>query len=156
MTRNRVIGRDGRLPWNLPDEMAYFRRTTLGKPIVMGRKTFDSHAGKPFPRRTNIVLSRQEQVHHHVRWVNGLDEGIAAARETHANECFVIGGEAIYKVALPIADRLYETVIDADLPGDTYFPTYDETAWTVLSEVRHKSDKRHVYPFRIRLLVRKA
>ena len=155
MTRNRVIGRDGALPWRLPDEMAHFRSTTLGHPIVMGRKTFDSMNRNPLPKRQNIVMSRSELNVDGVQHAYDLEKALAYASESDSEECFVIGGSAIYELALTVADRLYETIIDAEISGDVYFPAYDESEWTEVERTHHPSDERHQHSFDIIVRERK-
>lgn len=154
MTRNRVIGRDGGLPWRLPDEMAHFRMTTRGRPVLMGRKTFDELKRTPLPKRYNIVLSSQPIPEANAEHAASLDAGLAMARATGAEECFVIGGAVVYAAALPLADRLYRTVIDTELEGDTYFPAFDESNWREVRHERHEADQRHAYPFDIAVLDR--
>ena len=155
MTRNRVIGRDGALPWRLPDEMAHFRETTLGHPIIMGRRTFDSMNRNPLPKRLNIVMSRSELRVDGVRHAYDIDSALVYASEGDTEECFVIGGSAIYEAALPVADRLYETVIDAEISGDVYFPTYDKSEWVEVERRHHPSDERHEHAFDIIVRERK-
>ncbi len=155
MTRNRVIGRDGTLPWRLPDEMAHFRKTTLGHPIIMGRKTFDSMNRKPLPKRQNIVMSRSELTDDGIQHAPDLDAALTLARESGAEECFVIGGSAIYAEALPGADRLYETMVDADIPGDVYFPNYEVDDWEEVQRAHHRIDPNHEYAFDIIVRERK-
>ena len=155
MTRNRVIGRDGALPWSLPDEMAHFRSTTLGHPIIMGRKTLDSMQRKPLPKRQNIVMSRSELKVEGVQHASDIESALEFARESGTKECFVIGGSAIYEAALPVADRLYETIIDANLPGDVYFPEYDATDWVEVSRTNHAADEHHEHAFAIFVRERK-
>ena len=157
MTRNRVIGRNGTLPWQLPDEMRHFRETTLGHPIVMGRKTFES-VGKPLPRRTNIVVSSStiavDGVHHASSVSAALELARAHCAREGIDECFVTGGARLYAETLPLADRLYWTTIDAELEGDTFFPEFDESKWTVVDERHHGVDERHAYSYTIRVLDR--
>ena len=128
MTRNRVIGKDGDLPWRLPDDQRFFRRTTLGKPIIMGRKTFEE-IGRPLPKRRNIVLSRRGLDAEGVEVATTLEAALALARSDAPGEAFIIGGAEIYSLALPMTDRLYMTLIDAELDGDTWFPDFDTTNW---------------------------
>lgn len=155
MTRNRVIGRDNALPWHLPDEMRHFMRTTLGKPVIMGRKQFDS-MGRPLPKRANIVMSRNADfAADGVTVVRDLDAAIAVAQALGTDEAMVIGGAEIYALALPRADRLYFTLIDADLEGDTYFPQFDEDAFTLTASEHHPADARHAHAFTIRVLDRR-
>ncbi|MFT2111509.1 type 3 dihydrofolate reductase [Marinomonas sp. 2405UD68-3] len=136
MSENRVIGINNALPWHLPNDLQYFKRITMGKPIVMGRKTFES-IGRPLPGRRNIIISRQEGLHYDgvdcIQTVEGavsLGESIAFV-EGH-EEIMVIGGAQIYQRALPIADRLYITHVHSDITGDAYFPEVD---WSLFNEV---------------------
>ena len=159
MTKNRMIGRANALPWRLPDEMRHFVRTTKGKPVIMGRKEFDS-VGKPLPGRTNIVLTRNSTWHAEgVHVVRSLDEALHLARRvasrTGVDEIMVIGGGEIYALALPVADRLYMTVLDVELDGDVFFPPFDKSEWTEVSREDHPADARHAYAYSIRVLDRK-
>jgi dihydrofolate reductase len=159
MTRNRVIGRDNALPWHLPDEMRHFMRTTVGKPVIMGRRQFDS-MGKPLPKRANIVLSRDPRFRPKgVLVVRDLDTAIATAEteaaKSGATEICVIGGAEIYALALPRADRLYFTLIDAEIDGDTVFPEFDEREWREVSRESHAPDARHAYGYTVRVLERR-
>ncbi|RUO45299.1 type 3 dihydrofolate reductase [Idiomarina aquatica] len=127
MANNRVIGKDNTMPWHIPSELKYFKKITLGKPIVMGRRTFES-LGRPLPGRKNIVLSTQakppESQAEQVVWVSGVKQAIAAAGAV--DELMVIGGGKIYNAFLPYADRLYVTEIELNVAGDTYFPDYQQ------------------------------
>ncbi len=152
MTRNRVIGNNGRLPWNLPDEMAHFTRTTLGHPVIMGRRTFQSR-GSPLPGRHNIVLSRRGYSACGAMVVPDLDEALSAAGE---GECFVIGGVSPCVEALPRAHRLITTFIDADIEGDAVFPELDFAAWRKIECVHHPTDERHAYAFDITTFLRRS
>ena len=130
MAQNRVIGRNNSLPWYLPEDLKYFKRITLGKPVIMGRKTYES-IGKPLPGRTNIVVSRNADFSAEgVKTVTSLDEAKqlceSIAEIDGINEAMVIGGAEIYALALPMADRLYLTEVHAEVEGDTTFPTLTE------------------------------
>jgi dihydrofolate reductase len=154
MARNRVIGRDNQLPWRLPADLAYFKRVTLGHPIIMGRRTYES-IGRPLPGRLNIVVSRNPQFSAPgCTVVPSLAEAWRAAGD--AAEVCVIGGTSIFAEALPAADRIHLTEVDADVPGDTWFPEFDRGEWTEREVERHAPDERHAYPFRIVVLERKA
>ena len=153
MTRNRVIGKDGDLPWRLPDDQRFFRRTTLGKPIIMGRKTFDE-IGRPLPERRNIVLSRRGLDAEGVEVVTDLESALALARSDAPEEAFVIGGAQIYSLALPLLDRLYMTLIDTELEGDTWFPEFHLAAWRELKRTEHPADERHAWRFTILVMER--
>jgi dihydrofolate reductase len=130
--RNGVIGRAGQLPWDLPEDRAHFRRTTLGHAIIMGRRTWDER-GEPLDGRRNIVVSRSGAVSGAGREIyRTLEEAIAAARTTDP-EPMVIGGEQIFRLALPLATRLVLTEVDFDAEGDTHFPPFDRQAWTAVT-----------------------
>ena len=153
MARNRVIGRDNALPWRLPADLAYFKRVTMGHPVVMGRRTYES-IGKPLPGRQNIVVSRNRDFHAPGCTVVGsLDEAWKAAGD--APEVSVIGGTSIFAETLPIADRIHLTEVQAEVPGDTYFPEFDRSQWSEREVERHGRDERHAHPFRIVVLDRK-
>lgn len=155
MTRNRVIGRDNALPWRLPDEMRHFMRTTLGHTVIMGRKQFEAMGSKPLPKRTNVVITRNlSYVANGAIVVRTLDEAIEHARRNGDEEAMVIGGGEIYALALPRADRLYFTLIDTEMTGDTFFPPYDETHWREVSREDHAADARHQFAYSIRVLDR--
>lgn len=141
--QNGVIGRDNGLPWHLPEDLRYFKRRTLGKPIVMGRKTFES-IGRPLPGRKNIVISRNRAfAAPGVEVVASLEEAIAlAASIAHADgalECVVIGGAEIYREALPRADRLYFTEVHAAVDGDAMLPPIHWPDWQEVSREHHKA-----------------
>lgn len=153
MARNRVIGKGGQLAWDLPDEMAHFRDTTAGKPVIMGRRTFQS-LNRPMPGRMNIVLSRRGFSADGVLAVANLDAALAAAARHPADECFVIGGVAPYREALPRADRLVATFIDAELDGDTFFPPCDFAGWRLTEQSHHPVDGRHPYAYDIKVYER--
>lgn len=152
-----MIARDGELPWHLPDELSYFRRTTLHKPVIMGRKTFDSIGRRPLPKRKNIVLTRQKEFQtddESVVVTNNLEDALKQAQHTGSGECFVAGGAEIYSLALNQADRLYQTVIEANIDGDTFFPEFDESSWKVICSEIHAVDDRHDYAFEMSVLER--
>ncbi|MDZ7803874.1 type 3 dihydrofolate reductase [Thiohalophilus sp.] len=145
LTPQRVIGIENRLPWRLPADMRWFRQHTLGKPIVMGRKTFESFGGKPLPKRTNIVISRD--VNYRAEGavvVHSIDEAIEAAGEV--DEIMIIGGASFYEQILPRADRLYLTYVDADIEGDAWFPEFDPNEWQETERHHHPADDKNPYP----------
>lgn len=154
VARNGVIGRDNRLPWHLPAELAHFKRVTMGHPVVMGRRTFES-IGKALPGRMNIVVSRNRDFKAEgCTVVPSLDAAWVEAGD--ASEVCVIGGTSLFREALPVADRIHLTQVEADVPGDTYFPAFDRGEWVEKEVARHGADERHAYPFRILLLERRA
>jgi dihydrofolate reductase len=135
VARNGVIGRDGQLPWDLPEDRARFRALTLGHAVIMGRRTWDE-TGQPLDGRRNIVISRSGRVSGQGREVVGtLEEALRLARERDA-EPMVIGGAEIYRMALPLATRLLLTEIDFDAQGDTHFPSFDEREWSEVQRLR--------------------
>jgi dihydrofolate reductase len=149
MTRQRVIGKDQKMPWHLPADLAFFKKTTLGHPIFMGRKTYES-IGKPLPKRLNIVITRNQNLQiAGCEVVTTLEQGISIAREKSAQskEIFITGGSYLYKSFLPQADRLYLTLINADLKGDTYFPDYTQYQWHQVERIDHPADKENIYPY---------
>jgi len=135
--RNRAIGRGNQLPWHIPADLAHFRRLTTGKPVIMGRRTFES-IGRPLPKRLNIVLSQDRSFRAEgVIRAESLDEGLSvAARAAPGTEAMVIGGAQIYALALPRATRLYLTEVDLAPEADAFFPAIDDAAWRELSRER--------------------
>ncbi|RNF40443.1 dihydrofolate reductase [Planococcus salinus] len=133
---NRVIGKDNQLPWHIPEDLAYFKKHTVGKGMVMGRNTFES-IGRPLPKRRNIVVTRNEEYRAEgVDIVHDLDEAIRLAKEVN-DEVMVIGGEQIFRAILPEADRLYITLIKKPFEGDTFFPEYGEE-WKLVTASEEK------------------
>ena len=147
---NGTIGRDGGLPWRLSNDLRYFRSVTMGKPVVMGRKTFES-IGRPLPGRANVVVSRSPGfTPEGVTVAADLDAAIAAAErlaaEAGADEVLVIGGGALYDAALPLADRLYLTEVHAGIEGDVHFPPFDRAQWREISRVSHPAGEKDEHP----------
>jgi dihydrofolate reductase len=145
---NDVIGKDNWMPWNLPAELAYFRATTRGKTVIMGRKTFDA-AGRPMPKRHNIVISRNTDLQiPDVDVVGSIEEAIELAKKDNLDEVFVIGGEQIYRAALSLADRIYLTRVHTNIEGgEAFFPEVDEKVWKMISSERHEIDAENSIPF---------
>lgn len=145
MGENRVIGIENRLPWRLPADMQHFRRLTMGKPVLMGRKTFDS-IGKPLAGRLNIVVTRDLDFHPKgVLVAHSVDEGLAAAAD--APEVMVIGGASFYRQLLSRAHRVYLTEIRHRFAGDAFFPELDREAWQVTERSDHFADDVNPYPY---------
>lgn len=133
MAENRVIGKDGGLPWHIPGDLKLFKQTTMGKPIIMGRKTWQS-IGHPLPGRTNIVITRDPAYKADGAQVTGsLEQALDVAADLGALEAMVIGGAEIYRLALPKADRLYVTRVALSPQGDAYFPEFDTDCWRQIS-----------------------
>ncbi|MGL4859921.1 MAG: type 3 dihydrofolate reductase [Enterobacteriaceae bacterium] len=152
MAHDRVIGAQQAMPWHLPADLAWFKRNTLGKPIIMGRKTYET-LGRPLPGRHNIVVSRGVQAVEGITWVNTPEQALQAAGEV--DEVMVIGGGHLYEAFLPLAQRLYLTHIDASLSGDTWFPSYKTEEWQVVSREPHPADEKNQYPFCFEILQRR-
>ncbi len=147
LDRNRGIGRDNDLPWRLPDDLQHFKALTLGKPVLMGRKTALS-LGRALPGRTNLVLTRSGQVPFAgMRAVGSLDEARAIAEDEGATELCIIGGGEIFAQLLDQADALYLTWVDAEVHADVHFPEIDPTQWTEVSRTHHPADERHAFAF---------
>lgn len=157
MAKNRVIGRGDGLPWHLPKDLAFFKSVTLGKPVIMGRRTFETLGG-PLPGRANIVLSRSGRDYPGASVAADLDGALhlaaAHCERDGKHECFIAGGADIYALAAPRADRLYATLIDAELEGDTFFPPLEFKDYRVVSTENHPADAEHAYPFTVRILDR--
>lgn len=149
--KNNVIGVDNKLPWHLPKDLQYFKRLTMAKPIVMGRKTFES-IGRPLPGRENIVITRQTDWQFEgVTVVHDLPAAIARGEMLLAgqegDELMVIGGAEIYQQALPHADKIYLTRVECVLEGDAFFPTLEDTQWCEISCEKHLACERNPYDY---------
>ena len=144
-----VIGRDNALPWHLPDDLKRFKRLTLGKPIVMGRKTYES-IGKPLPGRQNIVLTRDANYQRDgVTVVHAPEAALHAAGD--AAEIMIIGGSDLFRLFLPRAGRVHFTRVHADIAGDVHWPALDEREWRVVERERHEADERHAHAYTFEL-----
>jgi len=143
VSRNGVIGRDGGLPWHIPGDLAFFKRTTMGHAILMGRRTYDS-VGKPLPGRRNIVVTRQQSLMiPGCEIVHSLAEGIEVARAGGDPDPHVVGGSSLYTEAMPLATRLILTEVDQDISdGDTFFPDFDRAEW---DEVRREAHDGYAF-----------
>jgi dihydrofolate reductase len=154
MTDNGVIGIENRLPWKLPNDMKWFRQHTLGKPIIMGRKTFESFGSKPLPDRTNIIITRDEnyQAKDSVV-VHSIEEALQTAGEVE--EVMIIGGASFYEQMLPRADRLYLTFVHANIEGDAWFPQIDFSQWHEVERIDCEADEKNALAHSFVILDRK-
>ncbi|GHD35376.1 type 3 dihydrofolate reductase [Parahalioglobus pacificus] len=157
--RNGVIGRNNALPWHLPEDLKYFKRVTMGKPILMGRKTFES-IGRALPGRTNLVITRNNEWQAEgVQGVRSLEAALSLAEDIAlidgVDELMVIGGAQIYAEALPRAERIYLTEVDADVEGDAYLPAIDRSAWREVSREVHAPSETNPYPYSFVVLDRR-
>ena len=148
---NNVIGRDNKLPWYLPNDLKYFKQVTFGKPVIMGRKTWES-LKVPLPGRTNIVITRQaDYVAEGAKVVTTLDEAVAMAENVAfidgQEEAVIMGGAEIYKLALPNAQRLYLTEVHAAVEGDTFFPDYETSEWNEIGREDFAAEGPNPYDY---------
>ena len=153
LATDRVIGMENAMPWHLPGDLAWFKRNTLNKPVIMGRKTFES-IGRPLPGRLNIVISSKPGEHEGVTWVTSVDAALAAAGGVE--EVMVMGGGRVYEQFLPKANRLYLTHIDAEVEGDTHFPDYEPDDWESTFSEFHDADEQNSHGYCFEILERRA
>lgn len=149
ITKNNVIGKDNQMPWHLPADLAWFRQNTQGKPVIMGRKTFES-IGRPLPKRTNIVLSRSTFEHEGVIWKANFESAVRSVQDFP--EIMLIGGGELFKQYLPQADKLYLTEIQAEIDGDTFFPQINWAEWKIIFEEYRPADEQNAYDCRFLIL----
>lgn len=153
--RNRVIGKNNQLPWHLPQDLQYFKSKTTGKPVIMGRKTFES-IGRPLPNRTNIVITRNpDWPRDDVLVANNLADAIEKAKKVlnqqdkSSMEAMIIGGAEIYKTALPLIDKIYLTLINRDVEGDAWFPVLSDEEWSLSQVTPGDANASELHEFRI-------
>ena len=152
---NGVIGRGNDLPWHLSEDLKRFKRLTMGHHLIMGRKTFES-IGRPLPGRSMIVISRRKRpLPEGVQLADSLEAAVGMASDQGEDEAFVAGGAEIYALALPKADRLYLTRIEAAFDGDTYFPDIDDAVWKITREQRFPASRNAPWDFRFQILERR-
>lgn len=155
MGKNRVIGNKGKLPWHMPADLKYYKNKIKGKTVIMGRKTFESMGSKLLPNMPNIVITHNKDFKvEGAVVVNSADEALKEAEKYGIEEAMVIGGSEIYKAFLPIANRLYLTVVEGIFEGDAFFPEYDITEWKEISYEEHERDKDNPYDYRFVVLER--
>jgi len=145
MARNRVIGRDNRLPWHMPDDLAYFFRITEGHHIIMGRKNYEAN-GRALAGRVNIVITRN--MHYKAPGcivVHSIPEALAYAEKHREQEAFIVGGGTIYAATLDMTGRIYLTIIDTEVEGDTYYPELNKDQWQIVSEDFHSANEQNPY-----------
>ena len=154
VAKNNVIGVGGRLPWHLPADLAHFQALTLGKPVIMGRKTFESLPRRPLPDRLNIVLARDQNypVPAGCTVFTSLKEAI---KHTDAKQIFIIGGASVYAQALPFAERIYLTRVDCEPKGDVFFPILNPAEWEEVEREDHAADEKNPYNYSFLTLKRR-
>ena len=148
IAQNGTIGDKNALLWHIKEDMRFFRTTTSGHPVIMGRKTFESLGSKPLPKRTNIVITRADREFEGALTAHSLEEAIRMAGEDQ--EIFIMGGAQIYREALSVVDRMYITHVECDYEGDTSFPEVDYSQWKLVDVVRHERGEEYEYPFEFR------
>lgn len=154
--RNRVIGHHNAIPWYLSSDLKYFKRTTLEHHVIMGRNSFES-IGRPLPRRTNIVISRDPYyVVSGCLVARSIEEALEIAFDNGETEAFIIGGGQIYAAAMPYLDKLYLTEVDAEPEGDVFFPTINPADWILLSSESHPADEKNDHPYTFKVYQRIA
>jgi len=154
MDRNRLIGCNNQLPWNLPADLQHFKSTTMGKPIVMGRKTWES-LGRPLPGRINITITRNPDYEAEgASVVNSLDDALKIVSEV--DEVMIIGGANLYAQALPRVDRLYLTRVEGEFEGDSWFPEFNEAEWALSTVDEHEPDEKNSHPYRFEIYNRRS
>ena len=145
MTENRVIGINNELPWHLPADLARFKALTLNKPIIMGRKTYES-IGRPLPKRHNIIISRKGYSAENCDVFPTIDAALRFCEQNKFKEVFIIGGASIYETCLPLANTLYLTYVKTKIDrGDVFFPEWDDSKWQRTEETSYPSDNNHAY-----------
>ena len=156
VAKGNVIGHNNQIPWYLPNDLKFFKRTTLGHHIIMGRKNYQS-IGRPLPKRTNIVVTRNPYfISSGCLIAYSLEEALKLAYENGEQEAFIIGGGVIYDLAMEYLDRIYLTEIDLEVEGDVFFPKIDYAVWKIISEEVHQPDEKNQYRHTIKVLERKT
>ncbi|QBZ82578.1 Dihydrofolate reductase type 3 [Hydrogenovibrio crunogenus] len=155
MDKNRIIGADNDMPWHLPDDLKFFKANTVNKPVIMGRKTFESIGSKPLPKRRNLIITRNVDYA-----VSGAEVFHTVEEALHSckseAEIIIMGGGQLYAQMMPFANKLYVTLVDVEVTGDTVFPEWLASEWQEVSKERHDKDERHAYAFEFITLIRKT
>ena len=152
---NNAIGSNNQLPWHLPNDLTFFKNTTWGSVVIMGRKTFES-VNKPLPGRINIVITKQADWHFEdVVVANSMNDALEKAGATNCREIFIIGGGQIYKESISLSDRIYLTRVHTTIEGDTFFPAINENEWALTSTKDFMADEKNILPHSIQIWDRK-
>lgn len=156
---NNAIGRNNELLWHLPIDLKFFKNTTWALPVIMGRKTFESVGGKPLTGRTNIIVSRQDDLkseYENVWFAKSLDDALELAKKLETKEIMIAGGAQIYEQALPVANRIYLTRVHVHLEADAFFPAFSVDEWDLTQNKDFEADEKHAYSFSIQQWNRKS
>lgn len=155
VAKDNVIGAGNSIPWYCPEDLKYFKRTTLGSPILMGRKTYESLKVKPLPGRKNIVVSRDEQLSYQgCEMVTSIEAGITLAESSAAEKLFIIGGADIYQQCLPLSQELYLTEVSVHVEGDRFFPNINESEWSLLKQDAFQADENNPHDMTFKIFLR--
>ena len=155
VANDNVIGQDNDIPWHLPADLKYFKKTTTGKPIIMGRKCYNS-IGRPLPNRTNIIVTRDPFfISTNCLIAHSIEEALGLAVDFEEEEIFIIGGGMIYEQTMEFWDKLYITEVDLKIEGDIVFPKIDKALWSLESEENHVADEKNVYNYSFKVYTRK-
>ena len=155
VAQNNVIGINNGIPWYLPADLKYFKKTTLNHHIIMGRKSYES-IGRPLPKRTNVIVTRDPfYIASNCLVVHSVEEGLKLALDNNDDEAFIIGGGEIYRQSMPFVDRLYLTEVDLEVEGAVYFPEIDFSEWDLVFEEAHKPDEKNEMAYVFKVLERK-
>ncbi|OVE81905.1 hypothetical protein BVY04_02140 [bacterium M21] len=153
-SKNRAIGKGNDLPWHLPADLKFFKKTTLGHPIIIGRKTFESFGGRPLPRRRNLIITRNpDYVAEGAEVYTSIEAALATC--TDEGEVFICGGAQIYSMAFPKANRFYLTEVHTEIDGDTFLPEVDDADWQLISEEFRAKDQKNAHDMTFKLFERK-
>ena len=155
VSENWIIGKDNSLTWDMPDDMAWFKRITMGHTVIMGRRNYEANGNMALPGRSNIVISRQKDLTYDDSLVfPNLEVALELCRKEGQEEVFIVGGGEIYRLSLPITDRIYLTVIHTKLEGDTTYPELDPSVWRKIHIDTHRADERNLYDYTFYILDR--
>jgi len=154
VANNLVIGKNNDIPWYLPADLRYFKKTTLGHHILMGRKSYQS-IGKPLPKRTNIIVTRDPYfISSNCLIAKTIEEGLEMAYDNNEEECFIIGGGTIYNQTVHLWDKLYLTQVDLNIDGDVFFPEIEMDEWSLTSQIDHCADEKNPYNYSFKVYQR--
>ena len=152
---NNVIGKDNKLPWSLPEDMKFFKNTTWGMPVIMGRKSYEA-LGKPLPGRVNIVVTKQNDwTAENVQVAKSIEEALTLAKAANCKEIFIIGGGNIFTQSMDLADKIYLTRVHASPDGDAFFPVINETKWKLIDNIDFEKNEKHQYSFSFQQWIKK-
>jgi len=154
MTQNKVIGKQGKVPWHLPHDLQWLKERLSGRHLLMGRKTYEEPQQELKTDKTIVLTTRSDFETENAQIANNIEKAINLAEKYGESELMVVGGAKVYQSALPFADKIYLTTIDANIPGDTFFPDFDPEKWELVYEHNHPKDRHHEYSFAFKIFDR--